>query len=90
MAAWVAWLVLPLMKMSAKAQRRSSSRTVQTVLLIAGDEQPQSVTLVVAPIDEDAGYDPADFSGHSLRVAFLTVAAHARASLSKAQEVGAL
>ncbi|WP_207461264.1 site-specific integrase [Azospirillum sp. SYSU D00513] len=47
----------------------------------------RAVARVVKARAEAAGYDPADFAGHSLRAGFLTAAARAGASIFKMQEV---
>lgn len=47
----------------------------------------RSVARVVKSRVEAAGYDPADFAGHSLRAGFLTAAARAGASIFKMREV---
>lgn len=49
--------------------------------------RPQGIAQVVTPYAEKAGYDPADFSGHSLRSGFLTSAAARGASVFKLIEV---
>nr|WP_256476214.1 site-specific integrase [Siccirubricoccus soli] len=47
----------------------------------------RAVARVVKARVEAAGYDPADFAGHSLRAGFLTAAARAGASIFKMREV---
>jgi hypothetical protein len=47
----------------------------------------QAVAHIVQARVAAAGYDPALFSGHSLRAGFLTSAAHAGASVFKMKEV---
>jgi site-specific recombinase XerD len=49
--------------------------------------RPQGIAQVVKRYAEKAGYDPADFSGHSLRSGFLTSAAARGASVFKLIEV---
>lgn len=49
--------------------------------------RPQGVAQVVKHYAEKAGYDPADFSAHSLRSGFLTSAAARGASVFKLIEV---
>jgi site-specific recombinase XerD len=49
--------------------------------------RPQGIAQVVKLYAEKAGYDPADFSGHSLRSGFLTSAAARGASIFKLIEV---
>lgn len=67
----------------AEVFRRVSRR--DTVLEVGMSDR--GVALIVKRMAGDAGYDPAAFSGHSLRAGFLTAAARARASLFKMQEV---
>ena len=49
--------------------------------------RPQDIALVGKLQAEEAGYNPADFSGHSLRSGFLTSAAARGASIFKLIEV---
>jgi integrase len=55
--------------------------------VLAGRLTPHSVGLIVKRHAEAAGFDPALFSGHSLRAGFLTSAAARGASLFKMMDV---
>ena len=48
---------------------------------------PKSVAMIVKRYAEQAGFDPAQFAGHSLRAGFLTSAAENGASLFKMMDV---
>ena len=57
------------------------------VVVLPDALRPQGIAQVVKLYAEKAGYNPADFSGHSLRSGFLTSAAARGASVFKLIEV---
>jgi len=56
-------------------------------VVLADPLRPQCIAEVVKLYAEKAGYNPADFSGHSLRSGLLTSAAARGASIFKLLEV---